>query len=337
MKDILIYVPDQVIPMSTALIKDLCWIATHYAAIHAASSTANNADNNKQPALAESPGDHVKLVSRDGKPVNTFSGNQFAVDLSLADVHSVDAIFLCAFWGEAKSELKHNPELMAWLRDAHAQGTAIIGVSNGPCFMAEAGLLDGKVATVYPVSVDSFRQHYPKVNLSPERAITDAGNLYCANGIASGCDLIVAVIEKLYGSEVARKISREFLLGFERSYSLINIAFDGQKYHQDKKVLEAQQWLECHYSEEIKLESVAEQLGMSPRNFSRRFKAAAGSSPREYLLIVRIEAAKELLQTTRLSVSEVAYRVGYSDLSYFSRIFQRSEGCMPHVFREEIK
>jgi len=323
MKKIYIYVPDQAIPMSVALIKDLCWVATDYAS--------------RQQGLKSEPDSYVQLVSRDGKPVKAFSGNTIAVDIALADVDPSDAVFLGAFWGEVNADLDDNPALYHWLRKAYAQGSAIIGVSNGPFFIAEAGLLDHKVATVYPIVADNFRRRYPEVVLTPERAITDAGHLYCANGIASGCDVIVAVIEQLYGAEVARHMSREFLLGFNRSYSLTDVAFDGQKYHQDKQILQAQQWLERHHNEDIKLEVLAEDIGMSPRNFSRRFKRATGGSPRNYLLQVRMEAAKELLRTTSLSIAEVAYKVGYSDLSYFSRIFQRSESCMPHIFREEIK
>ncbi|HDY83695.1 MAG TPA: helix-turn-helix domain-containing protein, partial [Halieaceae bacterium] len=194
-----------------------------------------------------------------------------------------------------------------------------------------------KVATVYPPVADQFHRRYPDVALRPERAITDAGNLYCANGIASGCDLIVSIIEMLYGAGVARRISHDFLVGFNRNYSISHVSFDGQKYHRDRQILTAQQWLERNFSGEVKLEVVAADIGMSPRNFSRRFKRATGDSPSHYLQRVRIEAAKELLRSTDLSVAEVAYRVGYADLSYFSRMFSRHEGCLPLSYRLEVE
>ncbi len=323
MKNILIYLPNQTVSMSAALIKDLCWVAANHSARH--------------EALSVDSAKYVRLVSDDGNPVQCFSGNTLSVDLALNDVEAADAIFLSAFWGDPNKVLKDSQRLVDWLCRAHAEGIPIAGTSNGPFFMAEAGLLDDKVATIYPPVADAFQQRYPLVNLLAERAITDAGNLYCANGIASGCDLIVSIIEMLFGPSVARQISQEFLIGFNRSYTLANVTFDGQKYHNDGKVLTAQQWLERNYDQDVSIEVVAADVGMSPRNFSRRFKQATGDSPSLYLQRVRIEAAKDVLRNTSLSIAEVAYKVGYADESYFSRVFKRICGDLPHVFRGGLK
>lgn len=323
MKKILVYLPKRAVGMSAMLIKELCWVAAQ-ARI-------------QQLGLDSSPSDYVKLVSDDGQPVRCFTGNNLSVDARLDSAGQVDAIFLCAFWGDADSILHENKILVDYLTSAHQHGVLIAGSSNGSYFMAEAGLLDDKVATIYPPAAEEFQDRYPKVNLRPERAITDAGNLYCSNGIASGCDLIVSIIELLYGPEIARLISHNYLLGFNRDYALANVGFDGQKYHRDRQVLSAQQWLERNFHNDVKLETIAEDLGMSPRNFSRRFKQATGDTPSLYLQRVRIEAAKDLLRSTGLSVAEACYRVGYSDLSYFSKIFKRHEGCLPHVFRSEVE
>jgi transcriptional regulator GlxA family with amidase domain len=327
MKNILIYLPRHAVAMSATLIKELCWVATAYAA--------------EQESLAVDPGQCVRLVSADGAPVNCFSGNQLSVDIGLEEVVAandpVDALFLCAFWGAPQQIIEENRALLPWLNRLNDQAVPIAAVSNGPFFLAEAALLDNKVATVYPPVADQFQHRYPDVLLRPERAITDAGNLYCANGIASGCDVTVSIIEMLYGPAVARRISHDFLVGFNRNYSISHVSFDGQKYHRDRQILTAQQWLERNFSGEVKLEAVAADIGMSPRNFSRRFKQATGDSPSHYLQRVRIEAAKELLRSTDLSVAEVAYRVGYADLSYFSRMFSRHEGCLPHSYRLEVE
>ena len=227
--------------------------------------------------------------------------------------------------------------LSPWLQRARERNIPIAAVSNAPFFLAEAGLLKDKVATIYPPAADEFRQTYTSINLRSERAITDAGNLLCANGIASGCDMVTSLIERLYGEDIARQISHDFLLGFKRDYNIANISFDGQKFHNDEQILEAQHYLETHYAKDIKVEIIASQIGMSPRNFSRRFKKATGDTPNHYLQHIRIAMAKDLLRDHDLSIAEVAYQVGYSDLSYFSRIFSRHAGCQPHIYREEAK
>jgi len=329
MKNILIYLPHHTLAMSAALIKDLFWVASSYA-------TANSSD--RRDAQTD-PGQHIQLVSVDGQAVQCSSGNQISVDLSLREASEkkqVDLIVLCAFWGAPKTILEQNQALIPFLQEAHEKNIPLAGFSNGQFFMAQAGLLNGKEATIYPMVRAAFQQHFPEVKLNMEKAITNAGNLYCSNGIPSSCDLIVAMIEKLYGPKIAHQISKEFLIGFERNYNLTNIEFDGQKYHGHKDILAVQIRLEKDYPQAISIETLAAEFNMSPRNFSRRFKQATGESPSQYLQRVRLEAAKELLHHAGISISEVAYKVGYDDVSYFSRLFNRHTGSLPQAYRDEI-
>lgn len=311
-KKILIYLPDPAISMSAGLIQDLCWIGAR----------SNQSDH------------VVKTISGDGLPVSCFSGGCLAVGDS---VHALDEpcdlLFLSAFWGRPEKALRRSAPMIARLSDVHSQGTPIAALSNASFFLAAAGLLDEKTATVYPAQADEFARLFPRVRLKRERAMTDAGELYCANGIASGCDLIVAMLQKLFGSEVARQLSQDFLLGFSRDYTIADVAFDGQKYHGDTQILRAQRHLERDFAQDIRLAKLARELGMSPRNFSRRFKAATGDSASRYLQNVRIEAAKGLLRESKLGMAEIAQRVGYEDLSYFSGLFEKLVGSLPNDYR----
>jgi len=322
-RDILIFVPDRAVGMSITLIKDLCWVA----ATHAAQEGGSSID----------PSQHVRLASLDGDPVRCFSGTELSIDVGLQDAGSPDAVFIGAFWGPPGPIVDNKPAINDWLTTLHNAGIPISAVSNGPYFLAEAGLLDNKVATVYPPAANQFGKRYPSVKLRPERAITDAGNLYCANGIASGCDLIVSIVELLYGPRIARRIAADFLIGFNRDYTISNLSFDAQKYHRDRQILTAQNWLERHYRGDVRLDAVAADVGMSPRNFSRRFKQATGDNPREYLKRVRLEAARDYLKNTDLSVSEIAHRVGYDDIGHFSRLFADHVGCAPMQYREQVE
>jgi len=328
MKRIYIFAPENVVEMSIALMKDLCWVASSYRLM--------------EKGLEGDAKDWVKLVSLHGTGVTSFSGNHISTDLKLSDVQFDDdnsnppeAILLGAFWGQVENILEHNQALSSWLVSAHQHQVPIAAVSNAPFFLAQAGLLDNKTATIYPPAQDAFQKRYPAVLLRPQSAITDAGQIFCANGIASGCDLIVAFIEQIYGPEIARRISQEFLLGFNRSYTVANMNFDGQKYHQDSRILTAQQYLERHFQESLSIRSIAEDIGMSPRNFTRRFKAATGDNPTAYLQRVRIEVARELLRTTALTIAEISEKTGFSDASYFSRTFNRYAGKKPNQYRQE--
>ncbi len=303
--------------MSLMLIKDLCWVATREAGLAA-------------------PDRSVRLVSADGTAVRCFSGTEVAVDGAIDPAERPGAVFVAAFWGSAEQAMADDAPVIPWLQACHDGGVPLAASSTGTFFLAEAGLLDGKVATTYPPFVETFRRRYPDVRLRPERAITDAGGLYCANGIPAGCDLIVSVLELLHGPDVARRVAGQFLVGFSRSYAVANIAFDGQKYHHDRQVLTAQQWLERNYAGDVRLTDLAADVGMSGRNFSRRFKAATGDSPQAYLQRIRVEAAKDLLRETNISLSEVAYRVGYADPGSFTHIFRQLTGESPRDFRDGV-
>lgn len=344
-KRVLIYLPDSTIAMSAGLIKDLCWVAARDAEKQRISDGEEHSDRKHdapeafERGLGERGEVHsVLTISADGTAVSNFSGGTLTVDDSLEALKEpCDLLFLSAFWGRPDEALVSNRDLIQALPDVQAQGVPIAALSNASFLLAAAGLLDHKVATVYPLQGEDFHRLFPSVDLQPERAMTDAGGVYCANGIASGCDLIVSMLQTLFGDSVAQRLSREFLLGFHRSYELADIAFDGQKYHGDQQILRAQTVLERDFRTPLAVEALAGELGMSPRNFSRRFRAATGSSASQYLQRVRVEAAKDLLRETDLAIAEVARRVGYQDLSYFSRMFERTSGVLPHTFRDRLR
>jgi len=319
MKNIVIYAPYKAVAMSLMLIKDLCWVA--------ASIASGNENNGAQGRGS------VTIINKSGETVACFNESEVISDGTIGSNSRPDLVFIAAFWGQAGDALEYHPELLPWLRQLHDSGCPLVAISNAAYFLAQAGLLENKVATLYPPYERDFRQRYPNVQLRQERAITNAGGLYCANAIPSGCDLCISMLEQIYGPEVARKVAARFLIGFNRSYAQWNVEFDGLKYHKDQQVLTAQQWLERHYSDDVNFAEVAADLGMSSRNFSRRFSQATGEAPNQYLQRVRIEAAKELLRTTDLKVIEVANQVGASNLSSFNKIFKKVVEMPPKEYR----
>jgi len=317
---IVIFLPQNALGLSVMLIKNLCWLAARYAQENVNNVVAQQCE--------------VLTFSVDGNDVNCFSGGPIRADRSISELHNPDVVFLSAFWGSAAENVQSAEPLLGKIRQWHTEGVPIVGFSNAPFFMAAAGLLSNKVATVYPPVASEFSAMYPDVLLRSSRAITDAGSLYCANGIASGCDLIVSVIEILFGPMIARRINQEFLIGFQRGYSLSSLEFDGQKYHSDHQIMTAQNCLEKNFKDDISVEALAADRGMSPRNFSRRFKLATGDTPSYYLQRVRIELAKDLLTNTDKHITNIAFDIGYNDSSYFSRIFKKQLGILPKQYRK---
>ena len=216
------------------------------------------------------------------------------------------------------------------------QHQAIIScLHTGAFILAEAGLLDNKVATVYWRMIDDFKTRYPKVILQPEKSITSADNIYCAAGITSGMELAGYLMERVWGVEVAARVSRHFLMDIPESPVELQLALDQQKRHNDSRIQAAQQWMEANFSSDFLLEEVADKVGLSLRSFRRRFKEATGDPPMQYLQRIRLETTKQLLATSILGVDQIAYRVGFDDASYFSRLFKQKLRTTPSEYRAQ--
>lgn len=313
MADIAIFVPEPAVGMSATLITELCWVAA--------------ADAGRDPSEA------IRVVSLDGTPVATHTGLSISVNTSFEDVSSASLVFLSAFWGSSSETLARHRDVLPWIRQLAADGARIAACSTGSFFLAATGLLDGRVATTYAPYARTFRRRFPAVELHPERSITDAGGLMCADAIPSSLDLIIATLGDLYGNDVAERLATDYLLGLRRNYTVANLAFDGQKYHGDRQVLAVQRWLERHLDEPIRIDQLAHHFGLSPRTLTRRFTAAIGEPPSRYLQRLRVEHAKERFAEPGATVSQVARAVGYADVAAFSATFRRLVGVPPSRYR----
>ena len=201
--------------------------------------------------------------------------------------------------------------------------------------LAETGLLDGKVATIYWRMIEEFKSRYPKVILQPEKSITSAGDLFCSSGVTSAVEMGIYLLEKIWGANIAAKVSRHFLMDIPRDSTEYALALDKQKEHSDERIHHAQQWIEANFSSSFLLDEVADRVGMSLRSLRRRFSFATGETPMEYLHRVRLETAKNLLISSTLSIEQIAYRVGYEDSNYFSRLFKKKLKLTPREYRLE--
>jgi len=271
------------------------------------------ARQNSDPSLAIDPAEQVAVATHDGSPVTTFSGTLYQPDCAMSEIERTELVVVSGIWGKVEELTSNNRPAAEWLAGQHQQGAIISGLHTGAFILAEAGLLDYKVATVYWRMIDDFKARYPKVILQPEKSITSADNIYCAAGITSSLELAGYLMEKVWGVEVAARVSRHFLMDIPESPVEFQLALDQQKRHKDSRIQAAQQWMEANFSSEFLLEEVADRVGLSLRSFRRRFQTATGDPPMQYLQRIRLETAKQLLATSILGVDQIAYRVGVDD------------------------
>jgi transcriptional regulator GlxA family with amidase domain len=270
-------------------------------------------------------------------PIKTQSGFKLSPDCCINEVGNTQMLIIPSLWRNPRLAIKKNPHIIEWLKTLNEQGTIIIGVGTGCCFMAEAGLLDDKPATTHWHFFDQFAALYPKVNLKRQYFITQSHNLYCAASINAVADLTVHFIHRAYGADVAHHVQRHFSHEIRKDYASTSYYDDKHRYHPDEDIVQAQIWLQNNCQKEIKLQDVSRKFDMSIRNFNRRFKQATDQTPLQYLQEIRIDMAKDLLQTSNLSISEIADRIGYKDMGYFAALFKKHMSTTPSQYRSTVR
>lgn len=280
---------------------------------------------------------NLRTISLNGESVLTRSGLRWQPDLKMSDAHSNQIIYLPGLWRNPRPLIKKNVGLLNWLKQEHQNGALICAVGTGCCFLAEAGLLDGKAATTHWHYFDQFQKDYPQVQLKRQYFITQAGNLYCAASVNSLADLTVHFIQRLFNKEIANHVERHFSHEIRRAYEASGFFEKERSHHPDEEITQIQIWLQDNYHREIIMSQVAQRFSMSTRTLNRRFKLALGISPLDFLQEVRINIAKDLLKTSNLSINAIADKVGYQDASFFTTLFKKHLAATPISYRTTVR
>jgi transcriptional regulator GlxA family with amidase domain len=213
-----------------------------------------------------------------------------------------------------------------------AAGADVASVCTGAFLLGEAGLLDGRAATTHWAFQEVLARRYPRAEVLPQAILVDQGRVITAGGATSFLNLALHVIERVFGSEVARAASKMFPVDVNKAPQSAYAMFSSQKLHEDQDILRAQSMIERHPERTPHVDRLAREVAMSPRTFARRFRRSTGNSPREYIQRVKVEAAKRALESGQ-RVGSVASVVGYGDAAAFRRLFARLTGLTPADYR----
>jgi transcriptional regulator GlxA family with amidase domain len=291
--------------------------------------------NNLLAAFGKEPIFNVQLV---GLTKETSQRNGlFTInpDVLIKDLKKTDLIIIPAMHGELQAAMKENAAFLPWIIDQHEKGAEIAGLCVGTFFLAETGLLNGRRCATHWRFANEFRKQYPDALLVDDKIMTEDNGIYTSGGAYSYLNLIIYLVEKFAGREVAIMISKAFMIDIDRQSQSPFIIFEGQKMHEDEQVMKAQDFIEKNFSDKIGVEQLCSMLALSRRNFERRFKKATCNTVTEYIQRVKMEAAKKSFETNRKNVSEVMYDVGYSDNKAFRNVFKNITGLSPIEYRKK--
>jgi transcriptional regulator GlxA family with amidase domain len=276
----------------------------------------------------------IHIASVTGKPVIGFGNIQITPHRSIQEIEHTDFIMIPGIVPSNEAQQKNNDKLIQWLKHQYNKNALISSVCTGAFLLAETGLLDGKTVSTNWMFADLFRKRFPNIRLETEKLITEEDGIITTGAATAYLDLCLYIIEKFGSQELAALCSKAMLIDPNRKAQAPYIIFNFQKNHSDSDILEAQKWMENQFSQtSVSIDKVAKYLGMSPRNFNRRFKNATGDTPNNYLQRVRVESAKRMLETTRKTIDEISYQVGYEDSNSFRKIFRKYTQLSPNLYR----
>lgn len=292
------------------------------------------------PGRSASPRFAWSVESLDGKPVTAASGQRIAVDGKIEPRRRADAILLTApFVSDLDEFVSRREQLSALssaLRRQRKAGAVLAAYCTANYLLAEAGLLDGRVATTHWARAADFAKRYPGVELRAREVLTMQDGLISSGAVTSYLNLAIRLVELFAGEKLAAMTARTLLIDMNRISQASYATLLGEHGHTDTLIARAQQRMEATLSQGFQLSELAAWLAVSERTLNRRFKQAIGLAPLAYLQNLRVEVAKQLLESRQVGLEEVSQRVGYGDLSTFRQLFRRKTGLSPREYQQRF-
>lgn len=291
---------------------------------------------NQLHGARESPRFRVRTASLHGRQIVSPYGVGLISHAEIREIRKTDLIIVPSAGLDLDAQLAAHSDMYPWLRRHAAKGAYVGGVCSGAAYLAAAGLLDGREATTHWASAQELQQRFPAVKWRPDKMITEDRRVLCSGGVYASIDLSLYLVEKFCGHEIALQIAKALVINMPRARQTGYAVLPLSRPHDDDPIRSAEASIERHFKRPLRIEELARERHMSPRNFIRRFKTATGRTPGDYLQAARIAVAKQLLESGARSVQTVSETVGYEDAAFFRALFKRHTGMSPGEYREQF-
>jgi len=273
------------------------------------------------------PAYSVELVSEEGGLVMSSAG------IKVQSQRLGDAAFDTLLMTGGIELMPSTPGLIAFLQSALFRSRRIASICTGAFFLAEAGILDGRRATTHWAFGIELQRQYPKVRVDADRIYTHDGSVWTSAGMMACIDLALALIEEDLGSDVSRDVARKLVVYHRRTGGQSQFSALLDLAPKSDRIQDALGYAKEHLKQPLSVGELAGVANLSPRQFSRAFRAETGQSPARGVEKLRVEAARELLESGRHTVEVVARETGFTDPERMRRAFLRAFGQPPQAIR----
>lgn len=253
---------------------------------------------------------------------------------------TIDAVLIPGSYAHQTAEICQVTALFAqhrdWFSRVEQQGSLIGAGCNGSFALAATGLLDGGDATTCWFLAEYFQQLFPQVRLQIAQTVSRSGSCYTAGATTAYLQLCLQLISQFEGARFSSQLAKILLVepAFHSQAPFLSV--QQLVSHQDERIAAVQHYLRQHLAEPLDLQQLAQHFAMSGRTLIRRFKSATGDTPMAWLQKLRIDKAKNLLETTNLSLEQLTQQVGYEDVSSFRKLFQQYTKMTPKAYRDHF-
>ena len=278
-----------------------------------------------------------RLVTVDGGPVISDQSVKFLSEpVNAFSSLPVDTIIVAG--SPTMTAALNDRRLIAWISERGRDVRRLCSVCTGAFLLAEAGVLNGRRAATHWAECDRLQTRYPEIVVEPDSIFVRDGPIWSSAGMTSGIDLALALIQEDHGRALAMRIAREHVVFLKRpgGQSQFSVFLQSQAADEDA-FAGLHKWLVERLSDpKLAVETLAEQVHMSPRNFARVYKAKVGRTPAKTIELFRLEAARRLLEETGERIDIVAQRTGFGDEERMRTTFQRNLNVSPRNYRERF-
>lgn len=275
----------------------------------------------------------LRVVGLDSAPIRSSSGVRLVPDVVVGGPgESLDTLLVAGAPNAAEVVLSE--PMAQWLRATARRARRFGSVCSGALFLAAAGLLDGRRVTTHWAVAEGLRRAYPRIKVEEDALHVRDGRLRTSAGVTAGLDLALSLVEEDCGRDVAARVASQLVMFFKRPGGQLQFSRKGQAGVAGRSVLqEVQRWAAANPAQDLSVDALAGRAGLSPRHFARLFHAEVGTTPAAWVEMMRVSAARGLLEAGTEAPKQVAGRCGFANADTLRRSFVKHVGVSPAAYR----